>query len=95
MIAYIQLDCVNGKWWTVREECVSCCRMKSLEEDAMRAQAVIAKTRELQDGAAHDHSGLATVNIDINGRYSPLLLPEISNYYIDISGQYSLTARNI
>ncbi len=39
-------------------KCDDICRMKSLEEDAMRAQAVIAKVREMQDPDLTDIPGI-------------------------------------
>ena len=46
--------------------------MKSLEEDAIKAQAVLAKVREIKGDdtvQADDVSVLSTVNIEIEGEY--------------------------
>lgn len=42
--------------------------MKSLEDDAIKAQAVIAKAKEIQDSSSSP-SDLSTVDIAFAGRY--------------------------
>lgn len=61
LVSVLDLCGVAGPTWL----CMRCCRMKSLEADAVRAQAVIARAQEMSKDTTTATSGSTLSTVDI------------------------------